>query len=797
MFATKAAKDTKGAARKTARAIFAAISFVTFALFAVLGVSFVTPLDPAPFLAARPSGEMVDRNGRVMYAFLNGEEQWCFERSIDELGPRIIQATLAAEDQRFYRHFGVDPVAVARAVCQNVRCGRIVSGGSTITMQVVKMHESTGRSVLGKVVQAVQACRLERRAGKELVLNAYLNTAPYGLNLVGAEAASRRYFGKPARELTISEAALIVALPKSPSKLMPLDYPERALVRRNYVLQRMLDEGYISAGERQVAMLEPLGAQWHEFPALAPHLAMLLKPRIHAKGREKVTLDADLQKDTEDIVARYMKRYRGEVGNAAAIVVDVPSASVLARMGSASFFDTPGGGQVDACRAARAPGSALKPFTYALAMERNVLYASEALLDDSIDFGAYSPENYDGDYNGLISAADALRHSLNIPAVMVLDRIGAGALHTFLRGIGFSTLTRSPEEYGLGLTLGDCEVRLDEMAAAYCMLASLGEYRPLQLIMNDAKDGVGGSLAASGSGERRVLSIGTCLKMFEVLEQTLPDELEPNLIRANTAPRACWKTGTSTGHHDAWAFVFNRQYLVGVWMGNNDGKASNRLVGMRAALPLAARVFRALPPSQFVEQRQTVSGPAWPDPGEDLRSARICAASGLPASQWCERTKNVLLPRTQYLNRICDVHYPSSETLSGAPRVVERWPGSSKGWDLAKVRVSAPRAAEEPNPTPARRAGLLIREPANLGEYVLTGECDGDRVRLRSSLDAEAALYWYLDDQFLGTSSPEKPLLMDLKPGGHTIACMTPEGSLDKISFSVAEPRSGSRLFKE
>ena len=787
MFAAKPAKDRKGAARKTAHAIFAAILFVAFALLAAFVVQLLIPLDPAPFLAARPSGEMVDRNGRVMYAFLNGEEQWCFERSIDELGPRIIQATLASEDQRFYRHFGVDPVAVARAVWQNVRRGRIVSGGSTITMQVVKMHGGTGRSVLGKVVQAVQACRLERRAGKERILNAYLNTAPYGLNLVGAEAASRRYFGKPARELTISEAALIAALPKSPSKLMPLDNPERALVRRNYVLQRMLDEGYISEGERQVAMSEPLGAQWHEFPALAPHLAMLLKPRIHAKGREKIALDADLQKDTEDIVARYMKRYCGEVGNAAAIVVDVPSASVLARMGSASFFDIPGGGQVDACRAARAPGSALKPFTYALAMERNVLYASEALLDDSIDFGAYSPENYDHDYNGLISAADALRHSLNIPAVMVLDRIGAGALHTFLRGIGFSTLTRSPEEYGLGLTLGDCEVRLDEMAAAYCMLAGLGEYRPLQLIMNDAKDGVGGSLAASGTGARQILYRGTCLKVFEMLEQTLPDELEPNLVRANTAPRACWKTGTSTGHHDAWAFVFNRQYLVGVWMGNNDGKASNRLVGMRAALPLAARVFRALPPS---------SGPAWPDPGEDLRPARICAASGLPASQWCERTKNVLLPRTQYLNRICDVHYPSSETLSGAPRVVERWPGSSKGWDLAKVHVSAPRASEEHN-APARRAGLLIREPANLGEYVLTGEVGGDRVRLRSSLDAEAALYWYLDDQFLGMSSPEKPLLMDLKAGGHTLACMTPEGSLDKVSFSVAEPRSGSRLFKE
>jgi penicillin-binding protein 1C len=762
----------------------AAIAVV--ALGAIAIVLAMAPMDTAPYLKSLSSGELLDRNGRVMYAFLNEKGQWCFERSFDELGPRLIDATLAAEDQRFYRHFGVDPVAVARALWQNVRHARVVSGGSTITMQVVKLYRGSSHSVSGKAAQALQAVRLERCVDKEAILNAYLNGAPYGLNLVGAEAASLRYFGKPARELTLSEAALIAALPKAPTRLMPLDHPEAALARRNYVLRRMREDGHITDGECRNALKEPLGAKWHEFPALAPHLAMLLKSDVLRQGRLAVTLDTEVQRSVEGVVARYMRRYRGDISNASVIVADASSASVLARVGSVDFFNTPGGGQVDACRVRRSPGSSLKPFTYALAMEQNVLYASETLLDDSLDFGTYNPKNYDGEYNGLISAADALRHSLNVPAVMVLDRLGTGALHKFLQGCGLSTLIRTPEEYGLGLTLGDCEVRLDEMTAAYCMLTNLGVYRPLEVV---AENGV-------AVPQRRCLSRGTCLKVFEMLEQPLPDELEPNLIRANTPPRACWKTGTSTGHHDAWAFVFNRQYVVGVWMGNNSGRPSNRLVGMLSALPLAARVFRALPPSSMT---------SWPDPKDDLRDIRVCAVSGLPASKWCERTRDVLLPRTQYVNRICDVHYPSDESDrsdrsdrsdASAPRVSERWPGSPKGWDLAKVGASGKgRTVEAANAQ--RRANLLIREPANSGEYVLTGERDGDRVRLRTSLDGVTTLYWYLDERFLGLSSPDQPLMMDLRPGSHTLACMTKEGALDKVSFNVSEPEARLQFAKQ
>ncbi|HUW60786.1 MAG TPA: penicillin-binding protein 1C [Candidatus Bathyarchaeia archaeon] len=721
-------------------------------------------MDTTRYFAVSRSGEIVDRTGGLLYAFLNRDDQWCFYRCADDVGERVVEATLAAEDRRFYDHGGVDVLAVLRAAWQNLRHGRVVSGASTLTMQVVKNGEGRlyRRTLPGKVYEAVQAVRLDARADKREILESYLNTAPYGLNLVGVEAAARRYFGKPARELTLPEAALLAGLPKAPTRLMPLKYPEKALRRRNYVLDRMLAAGFITPGEHDEAAAADLGVSWHDFPAMSPHLAMQLRQRAQEGRRVEVTLDSAAQRTAEELVGRALKRHRPEITNAAVMVVDAASAEVLARVGSGGFYTTPGGGQVDLCRAPRSPGSALKPFTYALGLEQNVLYPSETLLDDTLDLGAYSPGNFDGGYNGLISASDALRHSLNVPAVLVLDRVGVPALDELLRSVGLTTLKRD-DTYGLGLTLGNCEVRLDELSAAYAAVANLGEWRPLTTLRGEK----------TADERRRVLLRGTCLSLYQSLEQTLPNEWEPNVVLAgNTAPRVCFKTGTSTGYHDAWAFVFNAQYVVGVWMGNNDGKGTDRLVGVRAALPLAGSIMRALP---------VLNRPAWPEPADDLRRVTVCAVSGLPRSEWCARTKEAVLPAGQYLHRVCDVHRP----IRGGDAVAEWWPGTARGWDLAKVGDSA-HVAES-----ARRANLRIQEPVNEAEYVLTGEPQGDRIRLRASIDAEKSLYWYINDRFFGQSSPDRPLLLELSVGEHTLACMALDGSLDRVTFRVSQPRGG------
>jgi penicillin-binding protein 1C len=526
----------------------------------------------------------------------------------------------------------------------------------------------------------------------------------------------------------------------------------------------MCAEGFIGREECDRALAAPLGVAWHEFPILAPHLAQHLKRDASGKP-VRTTIDAAMQQRAEQLVQDKVRHFAGEISNAAVIVLDVPTGAVLARVGSASFFATPGGGQVDACRARRSPGSALKPFTYALAMERNCVYPSETLLDGTLDYGKYQPVNFDGHYRGLVSASQALKRSLNVPAVAVLDRVGYHNVCAFLKSIGLTTLKRPAAYYGLGLTLGNCEVRLDELAAAYGMVARLGEYLPLRIREDDAP-----------TAPRRSLSAGTCLALYDMLEQPLPEEFDRSSFPSESvAARVCWKTGTSTGLHDAWAFVFNGQYVVGAWMGNNDGKPSVRLVGAKAALPLAAAVFRALPPTR---------APAWPESKNELRDTIVCAVSGLPASPWCAMTRHVNLPRVQYLNRVCDMHYPGV----GA-EIVQRWPGTAKNWDLAKIQT--PRLASGAK-RPERAEDLKITTPPDQSEFVLTGETNGDRVKLQASLDAQMALHWYVDERYLGASTPEKPVYLDLTPGKHKLACMTDAGSCQTATFAVMLPRASN-----
>ena len=740
---------------------------------AMAAIVLLWPMDVESCLRADPSGEMLDRSGNLLCAFLNEEQQWRFPRELREISPHLVRATLATEDRRFYRHPGVDPFAVLRAMWQNARRGRIVSGASTLSMQVVKPADRPERSWRAKIWQAVQAVRLELRTDKDSILGAYLNRAPYGLNLNGCEAAARRYFGKPSSELTLAEAALIAGLPKAPNALMPLSHPQAARQRRDYVLRRMREEGFISEEEMRRASQEPLGAAWHSFPMLSPHLAMRLKPLIARQGRLRTTLDRDTQGEAARLAREALERFRGQIGNAAVVVIDAPSACVLAHVGSGDFYQAPGGGQVDASRAERSPGSALKPFTYALAMERNCLYPCEILLDAPLDYGQFNPENFDRQHRGLVTASEALRRSLNVPAIVALERVGIENAQSFLKSAGLTTLRRPAAEYGLGLTLGSCETRLEELASAYTMLANLGEYRPLSVRADSAP-----------RPAQRLLSPGACSALYEMLEQPLPDELDQEDVQAAaSAPRVCWKTGTSTGRRDAWAFVFNRHYVVGVWMGNNDGRPSNRLVGAQAALPLAARVFRSLKPK---------NEPAWPSGGEDLRPLRVCAASGLPASPWCAHTKEALVARAQYAHRVCDVHRPAPAEAGGAPRTIERWPASARHWDLANVSNAAS------SPLPEGRAdnlkALSILTPSDKAEFVLTGETEGDCVRLRSSVDQREIAYWYLNEAFLGQSAPEEPLLLDLKPGKHKLACMTPDGLTDSVEFDVLSQAPSGRF---
>ncbi len=719
-------------------------------------------LDPAPYLALTRSGEVQDRRGALLYAFTGRDGQWCFLRSLDQISPRLINATLAAEDRRFYSHPGVDPMAALRALWQNTTRGHVASGASTVTMQLVKRTEANRRSLRGKLGQMLDALRLERGTDKRQILETYLNSAPYSGNLVGVEAASRRWFGKPASELVLSEAALLAGLPKSPTALNPLRHPERALARRNLVLSQMREAGFIDAAEQEQAAAAPLGVAWHALPHQAPHLAMRLRAKAVDNGAVRTTLDADLQGRVQALAAHHLQRFNGEITNVAVMVLDVGEGTVLARVGSADFFSKAIAGQVDLCRSRRSPGSTLKPFTYALALELQKAYPTEQLLDGTLDYGGYNPANFDGSHNGLVSATEALRLSLNVPAVMMLDRVGVEPLCSFLRKAGFNTLNRPAADYGLGLTIGDCEVTLESLVGAYLMLARLGEFQPLRRLEAD-----------SPPAPVRLLSRGTALALYQMLDQPFPTELDRNLVTTGGfTPRVCWKTGTSGGLHDAWAVAFNRHYLVGVWMGNSNGRSSLHLVGAKSALPLAAQVFRSLPKK---------SESAWPELGNDLVNVKVCSISGLPASPSCTATESAWFPANQYLHRRCAVHQPGPEG-----KVMQSWPADARHWDLAAVpRRGDSQNGGEGEPGSANRA-LAITSPADNSEFVLTGESNGDKIQLCSSVDSTGSnTQWYLDDRFVGPSNSTQPLYLSLTAGVHRVTCMDPHGNTAEAKFTV------------
>lgn len=750
--------------RRAAPYAFVALAWAAVAV-AGIWITLSRPLDPAPYLAQAPSAMIVDRGGVPLHAFLNEADHWSFPVPLGAISPHLVHATLAAEDQRFYTHPGVDPLAIARAAWQNATKQRVVSGASTITMQLIKRGGVDSRSLRGKARQLVLAPRLERSLDKDALLEAYLNGLPYGMNLTGPEAAAHRYFGKTAAELTVPEAALLAALPKAPTALMPLANPARAQARRDFVLRRMEADGYLTPAEAAAAMAAPLGVRWHDLPNAAPHVAMRHRARANAEGRLALTLDAHLQGSVERTVARALPRHRPAITNAAALVVHVSSGEIRAWVGSADFFETPGGGQVDAVRARRSPGSTLKPLIYGVALDQSLLYPTEVLLDAPWREGRYHPENFDFGYRGRIGADEALRLSLNIPALTVLNRVGTDAFGAFAQEAGLDLFEDRPDTYGLGMALGSCEATLLGLAGAYRMIAALGEYRPLRLVPSDPPQ-----------TPMRRLERGTCLALFAMLEQPLPGAWDHRVgvsldIRHR---RVAWKTGTSPGNRDAWAFVFDAEYLVAVWMGNNDARPSPRLVGAQAALPLAAAIVRALPPP---------SPGAWPASADDLRPVTVAAASGLPATAWSTATRTALFPSHALLHRRCAVEVPD-----GAGGVRTRWPAGPQRWDLAQFGTATP-------PSAVTRAvtHLAVLEPAPGAEFVLVAEDGADRIQLRATATDRQPLHWFVNGRHIGQAPAGETLPWPLTPGSHEVTCITPDGSRASAVFRVAHPAEWAR----
>ncbi|MEA2939529.1 MAG: penicillin-binding protein [Bradyrhizobium sp.] len=533
-------------------------------------------LGPLPLAQAQQvSTSVVDRNGKLLRAYAMADGRW--RLPVDArtgVDPGYIKLLLAYEDRRFRSHSGIDPLALGRAALQLVTRGHIVSGGSTITMQLARLMEPRReRSVTAKLRQMVRAIELERQLSKEQILDLYLALAPYGGNLEGIRAASLGYFGKEPKRLSLAESALLVALPQSPETRRLDRYPETARAARDRVLDRMVEEGIVSSDDAVQAKSVAVPRLRRPMPILAPHSADQAVANVKNAPVIALTLDSSLQKVLESL-ARDRALALGPEISVAIVAVDNASGDVLAHVGSPDYFDERRAGQVDMTRAVRSPGSTLKPFIYGLAFEDGFVHPESLIDDRPVRFGSYAPENFDMTFQGTVPVRKALQLSLNVPAIELLDRVGASRLSSRLKQAGGNLVLPKDEAPGLAMGLGGVGVSLQDLVQLYSGIARLGSTKPLREIL--WKDDVREPL--------RLMDQVAAWQVGNVLIGTPPPE--------NAAHnRIAFKTGTSYGYRDAWSVGFDGRITIGVWVGRPDGAPVPGLVGRTAAAPILFDAF--------------------------------------------------------------------------------------------------------------------------------------------------------------------------------------------------------------
>lgn len=693
---------------------------------------------PREGLARYPgSVRILSCDGQPLRVQPGAEGVLCLPVPLDQTGEWTARALVAAEDKRFFRHHGVDPVALARAAVLDVVCRRVVSGASTLSTQVIRLVRPRRRTLATKAIEALQALRMERLLTKSAILEQYLNRAPFGANLVGVEAASRRYFGKAARDLSLGESALLAGLPQSPTRLRPDLHPAEALRRRDYVLRRMQRLGQITPAQRRAAQRPPELVARPRLPFEAPHFCDLVLARGGREGGEiRSTLDPRLQSITDGALARRALDWRrAGIGGGAVVVIDVRTGAVRALSGSPDFFDGGRAGQVNGATARRSPGSALKPFVYAMAFDQGLATPGTVLRDEPRRYRDYDPRNFDGDFQGRVTVRRALVESLNIPALALTEAVGTERFLSRLRALGLTTLQRSPDYYGVSLALGTAEVRLLELADAYACLARLGDYVPCRIAESAPRADAVRLFSAEAAylvadvlgGEERALAV-------------IGHEADARL------PRVALKTGTSTGCRDAWSVAYNPEYVVGVWAGNPDGAPAPALKGIEIAAPLAYEVFRQLYPEGDAPWFARPAG---------IGARAVCAETGRVPDADCDCTVEDLYIRSVSDSALC-----------------------------------ACKRAESVNPTALaepRRRGPRIRRPCDQAQYRLCSFAPGTQaIPLEAGGGAPAEpLYWFVDGAPLATATAGAQLLWTLERGRHVIACSDALGRSDRVTLLV------------
>jgi len=540
----------------------------------IAAAAWIYSLGPPPLGSGLEYSHVVlDREGRLLRAYATPDGRWRLPATVEDVDPRFLKLLFATEDKRFYQHHGVDVFALARATFQLITHGRIVSGGSTLTMQVARLLEPRAhRSFGAKLRQIVRAIELENALSKNEILALYLTLAPYGGNLEGARAASLAYFGKEPRRLSLAEAALLVALPQSPELRRPDRFPAVARDTRNRILDRLAADNIVPLDEIERAKAQDVPHERKQLPMLAPHSADQIVSAEPNQRIHRLTIDAPLQKALQDL-ARERAQALGPDVSVAIIAVDNATGEIRARVGSADYFDKRRAGQVDMTQALRSPGSTLKPFIYGLGFEDGLIHPETLIDDRPVRYGNYAPENFDLTFQGTVTVRRALQFSLNVPAIAVLDKVGVNSLSARINQAGANLVLPKGEAPGLAMGLGGVGITLSDLTMLYAGLARLGATVPL----NERLD-------HPPPAERRLLDKVAAWYVGNILiGAPPPDTAPPN--------RIAFKTGTSYGYRDAWSIGFDGRMTIGVWVGRADGAPVPGIIGRLTAAPILFDAF--------------------------------------------------------------------------------------------------------------------------------------------------------------------------------------------------------------
>ena len=725
---------------------------------------------------------VTDRNEELLGARIASDGQWRFPPR-NTTPEKIKECLITFEDKHFYHHWGVNPFAIGRAFYQNVKNKRIVSGGSTLTMQTIRLARNESRTFREKLIEIIWATRLEFRASKEEILSMYISHAPFGGNVVGLDAAAWRYFGHSADDLSWAESAMLAVLPNAPAMIHLSKGRKTLLDKRNRLLKQLLEKKTIDSSTYELAISEPLPDEPHALPQIAPYLVSRFYQERNGEY-SRSTINKGIQTQVEDLAERWSNEFgRSDIRNLAILVIDIPSNQVVAYCGNVHFDRKQGGNQVDVIQAPRSTGSILKPFLYYAMLQEGSLLPDMLLPDVPVNINGFTPQNFSMQFEGAVPASEALARSLNIPAVTMLQRYGVPKFHSFLQQIGLKTINRSSSHYGLSLILGGAEATLWDVTNAYAMMGrSL-----LQLPQRSCSLLLPTSRITESTDP---FQPGAVWQTFDALKEVnRPEEIDWKSIPSMQT--IAWKTGTSYGFRDAWAVGVTPRYAVGVWVGNATGEGKPGLVGAQTAGPVLFDIFNLLPSSSWFTR-----------PAGIFVEAEVCRKSGHLKGRFCDETDTLLVLPAGLRTEACPYHHLVTLSANESQRIYENCANTEP--TLRKSWFTLPPVWEwyykqhhpEYKPLPPFKAGCgedtfqpmqFIYPPMN-ARIKLPKQLDGSKGFLTVELahnNPNATVFWHLDETYQAQTQDFHKISLQPAAGKHSLTAVDGEGNTISTTFFV------------